>query len=423
MKLKYACMCVILSGVVVIAQANSQSNTFPASGNVGIGTTSPSSTLDVEGGGITVGGLPASSGTPIMRGTSTGGHWLSLHPDLGGANWNGIVQPGDQGLIYSGGGQGTGSLVIAPWANASSGIRMDSAGNVGIGVSSPGQKLSIANGSLSLDGLAFVSSMRNGINNYTNAFFGGALVDNGNGTYTVGTDGGSNFFAAVRMDNQGGNVGAINFYTGATTGGTSYSISNAQLSNYLRMSIVGSNVGIGTSSPSEMLDVNGRVKISGAGGNLIFPDNSVQSVAWTGVLSGGDYAESVEVAVGRDAIGPGDLVVIDAQRNGQFLKSNEAYSTLIGGVYATKPGVVGRRQPKDRPSNDEVPMAMIGIVPTKVSTENGPIHRGDLLVSAGTPGFAMKGTDRNRMMGAVIGKALAPLETGSGVIEVLISLQ
>ena len=68
-------------------------------------------------------------------------------------------------------------------------------------------------------------------------------------------------------------------------------------------------------------------------------------------------------------------------------------------------------------------MAMMGIVPTKVSTENGPIERGDLLVSSSTPGYAMKGTDGTRMMGAVIGKALAPLHTGQGLIEVLVTLQ
>ena len=68
-------------------------------------------------------------------------------------------------------------------------------------------------------------------------------------------------------------------------------------------------------------------------------------------------------------------------------------------------------------------MAMMGIVPTKVSSENGPIERGDLLVSSSTPGYAMKGTDPTRMMGAVIGKALAPLKTGAGTIEVLVSLQ
>jgi hypothetical protein len=62
-------------------------------------------------------------------------------------------------------------------------------------------------------------------------------------------------------------------------------------------------------------------------------------------------------------------------------------------------------------------------VPTKVTTENGPIRRGDLLVSSTTPGYAMKGTDRNRMLGAVIGKAMGSLDSGTGVIEVLVTLQ
>jgi hypothetical protein len=35
----------------------------------------------------------------------------------------------------------------------------------------------------------------------------------------------------------------------------------------------------------------------------------------------------------------------------------------------------------------------------------------------------MKGTDRNRMLGAVVGKALEPLPKGTGVIEVLVTLQ
>lgn len=38
-------------------------------------------------------------------------------------------------------------------------------------------------------------------------------------------------------------------------------------------------------------------------------------------------------------------------------------------------------------------------------------------------GYAMKGTDRNRMLGAVIGKALGSLDQGTGVIEVVVALQ
>ena len=71
----------------------------------------------------------------------------------------------------------------------------------------------------------------------------------------------------------------------------------------------------------------------------------------------------------------------------------------------------------------EVPMAMVGIVPTKVSAENGSIRPGDLLVTASTIGYAMKGTDRSRLTGAIIAKALGTLNSGTGVIEAVVTLQ
>jgi hypothetical protein len=100
------------------------------------------------------------------------------------------------------------------------------------------------------------------------------------------------------------------------------------------------------------------------------------------------------------------------------------YSTLVAGIYSTKPGVLGSPYTIDNPNlAKEVPMAVVGIVPCKVSTENGPIKVGDLLVSSPTPGHAMKGTDRNKMLGAVVGRALEPLREGKGVVQVLVTLQ
>jgi hypothetical protein len=94
------------------------------------------------------------------------------------------------------------------------------------------------------------------------------------------------------------------------------------------------------------------------------------------------------------------------------------------GIYSTRPGVVGRRQKSDRSHMvEEVPMAMIGVVPTKVTDEGGSIKRGDLLVTSSKPGFAMKGKDRSLLTGAIIGKALGHLDSGTGVIEVAVSLQ
>jgi hypothetical protein len=176
------------------------------------------------------------------------------------------------------------------------------------------------------------------------------------------------------------------------------------------------NVGIGTTSPGAKLEVNGGLRFTAD------PSGTVQTTAWTGTLCGGDYAESVDVTGNRTNYVPGDVLVLDADNPGKMLKSVEAYSTAVSGIYSTKPGTVGRRQTTPK-SSDEVPMAVVGIVPAKVSAENGPIKVGDLLVTSSTSGYAMKGTDRGRMLGAIVGKAMAKLDSGTGVIEVLVTLQ
>ena len=185
------------------------------------------------------------------------------------------------------------------------------------------------------------------------------------------------------------------------------------------------NIGMGTISPGAKLEVDGNVKLTaGSGASITFADGTVQSTAYTGVTCGGDYAESVDVMGGRTNYEPGDLLVIDPQAPGRFLKSAEPYSTLVAGIYSTKPGTVGRRETSyAKTDTTAVPMAMMGIVPTKVTAENGPIKTGDLMVTSSMVGYAMRGTDRSRLTGAVVGKALGSLDSGTGMIEVLVTLQ
>jgi hypothetical protein len=179
----------------------------------------------------------------------------------------------------------------------------------------------------------------------------------------------------------------------------------------------------GTVEVGGTLQTDGSFTVKGQGG-ITFSDGTTQSTAFTGVVCGGDYAESVDVTGDRTHYEPGDLLVIDPNAEGKFLKSAQPYSTMVTGIYSTKPGVIGRRQLSDRSQmKEEVPMAMTGIVPTKVSAENGAIKPGDLLVTSSRLGYAMKGTDRSLMLGAVIGKALGHLDQGTGVIEVVVTLQ
>ena len=72
---------------------------------------------------------------------------------------------------------------------------------------------------------------------------------------------------------------------------------------------------------------------------------------------------------------------------------------------------------------DTVPMGIIGVLPTKVSGENGPIKRGDLLVTSATPGHAMR-AGAHPAAGTIIGKALEPFDRpGTSRINVLVSIR
>jgi hypothetical protein len=138
---------------------------------------------------------------------------------------------------------------------------------------------------------------------------------------------------------------------------------------------------------------------------------------------GADFAESVAIAKEFTQHEPGDLLIVDTTGKRQLKLSSEPYSTLVAGIYSTKPGVLATPHTMDEIASNEIPLAIVGIVPCKVSAENGPIQPGDLLVTSSTPGLAMKGSDRSRMLGAVVGKALEPFSEGKGVIQVLVTLQ
>lgn len=141
---------------------------------------------------------------------------------------------------------------------------------------------------------------------------------------------------------------------------------------------------------------------------------------------GADFAENIAVHGSKSGYTAGDVLAIDPSSQRRLTRTSKPYSTLVAGIYSTKPGVLaGSRMAEgnEKVDSPDIPLAVVGIVPCKVTAENGAIQAGDLLVTSSRAGYAMKGTNHKRMIGAVLGKALQPLPKGEGVIQVLVTLQ
>jgi hypothetical protein len=138
---------------------------------------------------------------------------------------------------------------------------------------------------------------------------------------------------------------------------------------------------------------------------------------------GADFAETFSVKGETSAYAAGDVLTIDPGSSRRLTRTATPYSTLVAGIYSTKPGVLASPNAMDQTPTSGIPLVVVGVVPCKVTSENGTVEAGDLLVSSSKEGYAMKGTDRTKMVGAVVGNALEPLPHGDGMIQVLVTLQ
>jgi hypothetical protein len=142
--------------------------------------------------------------------------------------------------------------------------------------------------------------------------------------------------------------------------------------------------------------------------------------------AGSDFAEALPAVGHKDDYEPGDVLVISLVQPGAVEKCTRPYDGAVVGVYSTRPGFVGAD--KDGATEvwpGEIPVAVMGIVPVKVSTENGPIRPGDLLATASIPGHAMRCEGLELCFGRTLGKALEGLDGAqdTGVIRMLVMLQ
>lgn len=171
-------------------------------------------------------------------------------------------------------------------------------------------------------------------------------------------------------------------------------------------------------------DIEFRVE----GDGTIFADGSYNcGYTYSSCFNTGSGADLAERIDSREPLLPGEVVEIDPDNPQQFRRAETPYSALVAGVISTQPGMTLGNDfhvngPDEDWEDDRPLLALVGTAPVKVSAENGSIEIGDLLVASATPGHAMK-AGSNPPLGTIIGKALEPLESGTGVIKMLVMLQ
>jgi hypothetical protein len=119
------------------------------------------------------------------------------------------------------------------------------------------------------------------------------------------------------------------------------------------------------------------------------------------------------------------IVCIDPSRPGALVVSSRAYDRTVAGVVSgaggVQPGMMMGQ--KGSRANGTMPVALTGRVYCRVTAANGAIEPGDLLTTSDEAGHAMKVTDHASAQGAILGKAMTSLESGQGLVLVLVTLQ
>lgn len=318
-------------------------------------------------------------------------------------------------------------------------ILSNSLAKIGIGENNPVHKIHM-NIPPNIDGT-------NGIQIYNQGNGKGIYVIS---EYSYGVHASSGAAFGILGDNHGGGIGIVGRSTGNKglhTGGILGSVDNYGFG--IKGSILKSGIAVvgevsqyeGTGSAaffenrnqsnnSDVMlinnDGNGNLAVFKKSSNNVARIDSIGKGFFNGGTqsSGADLAEAFAFEGKKDDYEVGDILVISTEIDRTVKKSMTAYSNKVIGVYATKPGVLLTEENIDNELINFIPMGVIGVIPTKVSTEGGIIKRGDLLVTSSISGVAMKADLNIIGIGQCIGKALENYSAGVvGKIKVFVNVK
>jgi trimeric autotransporter adhesin len=328
-------------------------------------------------------------------------------------------------------GSSNGNAAIFDITNASNTYPSLQANTSGSGSAANFQVMNASNGAQAVfvqtNGLGHASQYV--INNASNTNVAVAAETNGLGRAGMFyISNGSNSSPALQGRTVGVGSGVSGLTTGTGSAGT-FDINNSGNSND---ALFAATDGTGNSMKLNHTGASGSIAVFQSGGSNVarIGKNGIGYFNGGTQASGADVAEMFEVEGEYTTYEPGDVLVISESTDRTVEKSSKSNSTKVAGVYATKPGVRLTERNIDENTDDLVPMGVIGVIPTKVCLENGPIKRGDILVTSSKQGHAMKAIPvivngvEIYPTGAILGKALENFDGAeTGKIKVLVNVK